>query len=105
MVRHTGNTTGVSPSRGCKPRIGNGKSGVLRLPFSRPPCVKQEDPSPTNLRSNDVLKVWSRIVRKICNPGKYVPEEKIGHGDWVERFILTFRFCTSNRLHNKVNNC
>ncbi len=27
--------------------------------------------------------------------------EKVQHGDWVIRFMLPFRFCTSNHLRNK----
>ncbi len=38
---------------------------------------------------------------KICNPGEQVPDEKVEHGDWVMRFMLTFRFCASNRVQNK----
>ncbi len=36
-------------------------------------------------------------------PGSLHKDEKVEHGDWVMIFMLTFRFCTSNRLQNAVN--
>ncbi len=27
--------------------------------------------------------VGAGLVWKVCNPGEYVPDEKVEHGDWV----------------------
>ncbi len=32
---------------------------------------------------------------------KLRPDEKVEHGDWVVIFMLTIRFCPSNRLQKK----
>ncbi len=52
VVSHTGNITTVSPIPGSRPQIDNGKSSVLRFPFSRSPCVQQEVHWPTKPRRN-----------------------------------------------------
>ncbi len=49
MVGHPSNTSGVSPNPGSRPQADNGKSSVLRLPFSRPPCV------PLRLRNHGAM--------------------------------------------------
>ncbi len=72
MVSNTGNTTAISPNSESRPQIDNGKSSVLRFPFSKPLCVQQEDHSPTNPRSNDVFtNSWEDVLsREICTRGK-----------------------------------